>query len=314
MPTVRPRMRRRPHDAVPPVHERLARITEGRLKDHVIRISGTRHHQSAPGPLEAAADYIRDQFGAAGLSVRTQRFNALNYRNRNIIGSMRLRRRGPGRSRPPLILAAHYDTVTDSPGADDNASGVAVMLEAARMLADLPLPVPIVFIGFAQEEQNRLGSSLYAREARRAGRRLHGIIVLECVGYVSLHPRSQQVPKGLPVAIPDVGDFLGVVGNLEAAGLKAGLERAARSYVPDLPLVGLLVTDAGSGFPDTRRSDHASFWDAGYPALMLTDTAEFRNPAYHRPGDIPEALDFAFMAKVTRAITGYLMELGMGEE
>jgi len=314
MPTVRPRMRRRPDEAVPSVHERLAGITEGRLKEHVERIAGVRHHQSAPESLEAAADYVRDQLAEAGLSIRTQRFDALNYPNRNIIGSMRPSRRGPARSRAPLILAAHYDTVTDSPGADDNASGVAVMLETARVLADLPLSVPIIFIGFAQEEQDRLGSSLYAREARRTGRRLHGIIVLECVGYVSLQPRSQQVPKGLPVAIPDVGNFLGVVGNHEAAGLKAGLETAARTYVPDLPLVGLLVTDAGSGFPDTRRSDHASFWDAGYPALMLTDTAEFRNPAYHRPGDIPETLDFAFMAKAARAITGYLMDLGMGEE
>lgn len=313
MPIDRPRSLRRPRDAGGIIHERIARITEARLTEHLRRMVGIRHHASAPDALEAAADYITDQFRAAGLAIHTHRFDAFGHRNRNIVGSTRDGSEGD-RRRPRLILAAHYDTVSTSPGADDNASGVAVMLEAARLLGGLSLSVPFGFIGFAQEEQDCLGSSQYALKARRAGLPIRGVIVLECVGYASQKPRSQKVLNGIPVATPDVGDFLGVVGNAAAAELKEGFETAAIRYVPDLPLVGLLVPDAGHGFPDTRRSDHAPFWDAGYPALMMTDTANFRNPAYHQPTDRIETLDLSYMVKVTKAITAYLTGVGMKEE
>jgi Peptidase family M28 len=313
MPIDRPRSLRGRRDTEGIIRDRIAQITESRLMEHLRRIVGVRHHGSAPEALEAAADYITEQFRAAGLAIHTHRFDAFGHRNRNIVGSTHDGFRGL-RRRARLILAAHYDTVSTSPGADDNASGVAVMLETARLLGGLSLSVPFVFIGFAQEEQDCLGSAHYASKARRAGFRIRGVIVLECVGYASQKPRSQQVLNGIPVAIPDVGDFLGVVGNSAAAELKGGFETAANRYVPDLPLVGLLVPDAGHGFPDTRRSDHAPFWDAGYPALMMTDTANFRNPAYHRPSDRIETLDFSYMVKVTKAITAYLTHVGIKEE
>jgi Zn-dependent M28 family amino/carboxypeptidase len=213
-----------------------------------------------------------------------------------------------------LILAAHYDTVAQSPGADDNASGVAVMLEAARRLADLDRPGRWVFIGFAQEEQHCLGSTLYAIKARRSGLHIQGMIALECVGYASHKSGSQQRLRELPVAIPDVGNFLGIVGNPEAAAFKQQFENAAGCFVSDLPLVSLVVPNAGHDFPDTRRSDHAPFWDAGYPALMLTDTANFRNPWYHQPGDRLETLDLPYMAKVTKAIVAFFAEAALKEE
>jgi Zn-dependent M28 family amino/carboxypeptidase len=213
-----------------------------------------------------------------------------------------------------LILAAHYDTVAQSPGADDNASGVAVMIEAARTLADLDQPYRWVFIGFAQEEQNCLGSTLYAINARRSGLNLRGMIALECVGYASQKPGTQKRLTEFPLAIPDVGNFLGVVGNPEGAALKQGFESAAGHFVPALPVVGLVVPNAGLDFPDTRRSDHAPFWDAGYPALMLTDTANFRNPWYHQPGDRLETLDLPYMAKVAKAIVAFLAEAALTEE
>ena len=314
MPTVRPRPLDPSSHPERIISNLLSQITEARLMEHLKRIVGVRHHGTAPEALEAAGDYITEQFRVTGLAIRTQWFEAFGHRNRNIVGSVRGRSKGHPPRRPPLILGAHYDTVSRSPGADDNASGVAVMLEAARLLSGLPLSVPLVFIGFSQEEQHCLGSTLYAIRAGQAGTRIQGVIVLECVGYASRQSRSQQPLKGLPVAIPDVGDFLGVVGNPEAAGLKAGFEKAASHYVPDLPLVSLLVPDAGHGFPDTRRSDHAPFWDAGYPALMMTDTADFRNPAYHQPGDTLETLDLSYMVNVTKAIVAYLADVGISKD
>jgi Zn-dependent M28 family amino/carboxypeptidase len=283
------------------------------LKEHLKRIVGIRHHRSAPAALEAAGDYITDQFRAAGLSVRHHGFEAFGHQNRNVVGSIR-DRAGNVTGRPLLILAAHYDTVAQSPGADDNASGVAVMLETARTLADLDRPGRVLFIGFAQEEQQCLGSTHYALKARRSGLNIRGMIALECVGYASHETGSQQRLTELPIPVPDVGNFLGVVGNPEAAALKQRFESAAGRFVPDLPVVGLVVPNAGRDFPDTRRSDHAPFWDVGYPALMLTDTANFRNPWYHQPGDRLETLDLPYMAKVTRAIVAFLVEAALTEE
>ncbi|MBI3812246.1 MAG: M20/M25/M40 family metallo-hydrolase [Nitrospirae bacterium] len=282
--------------------------------EHLKRMVGVRHHGTAPEALEAAGDYITEQFREAGLKVRNHWFEAFGHRNRNIIVTNRGHLSGNSKREPPLILGAHYDTVSYSPGADDNASGVAVMLEAARWLAHLKILKPLVFIGFAQEEQHCLGSTLYAINRRRAGARIRGMIALECVGYASAQPGSQQNVKGLPVAIPDTGNFLGVVGNPEAAELKERFEKTSGRYVPDLPLIGLLVPDAGHGFPDTRRSDHSPFWDAGYPALMMTDTANFRNPAYHQPGDTLETLDLSYMVNVTKAMVAYLADINMKEE
>jgi Zn-dependent M28 family amino/carboxypeptidase len=281
--------------------------------DHLNRMVGVRHHQSAPKALEAAGDYITGQFRSSGLTIRNHWFEAFGHRNRNIIATNRGRLSGNLKSEPPLILGAHYDTVSHSPGADDNASGVAVMLEAARSLGHLKTPKPLLFIGFAQEEQHCLGSTLYAIKMRRAGVRIRGMIALECVGYATTESGSQQHVRGLPITLPDRGDFLGVVGNPEAAELKDGFEKAVKRYVPDLPLIGLLVPDAGHGYPDTRRSDHSPFWDAGFPALMMTDTANFRNPAYHQPGDSLETLNLSYMEKVTKAIVAYLMDVSMKE-
>ena len=314
MPIVRPKRPRPRNNRDRVIQELIAQISEARLTEHLKRIVGVRHHGTAPDALEAAGDYITDQFRSAGLKVHPHWFEAFGHRNRNIVATNPGHLSGNMKREAPLILGAHYDTVSRSPGADDNASGVAVMLEAARLLSSIPLSVPLVFIGFAQEEQHCLGSTLYAIKARRMGVRIRGVVVLECVGYASQKPDSQQPLKGLPVAIPDTGNFLGVVGNPEAAGLKERFEKAAGRYVPDLPLVGLLVPDAGHGFPDTRRSDHAPFWDAGYPALMMTDTANFRNPAYHQLGDTLETLDLSYMVKVTKAVVACLAHIGMMEE
>lgn len=289
-------VRDRPFDSA---QDRPFDLTQNRLRSHVEALVGERHHVSSPAALGRARQYLTDQFHGLGLAVSPHHVEAFGQTFRNVIATV------PGQSLtlPPLIVAAHYDTVSGSPGADDNASGLAVLLEVARCLQDVRLARTVRLIGFCLEEENLLGSLAYAASLREGYEDIQGAVVLECVGYCRREAGSQAVPPGLPIAVPSVGDFLGIVGNLRSANLVAGIEEAARRHVPDLKTVSLLVPGNGELLPDTRRSDHAAFWEHGYPAVMLTDTANFRNPHYHRPTDTMETLDFQFLAAVAGAVT-----------
>ncbi len=268
---------------------------------HLRTLIGERHPVTAPASLRRTEAYLAEQFTLLGLDVSTHPFRALGETYRNVIGTI------GGLSPSPLIIAAHYDTVEGSPGADDNASALAVMLEVARSLRGVPLARSVRFIAFCLEEENLLGSLAYASSLRSAGEAICGAIVLECVGYARSEEGSQQQPP--PIAVPSVGDFLGIVGNAASAPLVKAVEAAANQAVPDLKTVSLVVPGNGELLPDTRRSDHAAFWHHGYPAVMLTDTANFRNPHYHRPTDTLETLNLAFMEQVARAVTAAAIEL-----
>jgi Zn-dependent M28 family amino/carboxypeptidase len=272
---------------------------------HLRALVGERHPLTAPGALRQAEDYLVEQFRSLGLQVSSHAFEGLGGTYRNVIATM-----PPSppsldavRPLPPLIVAGHYDTVEGSPGADDNASALAVMLEVARCLLEVPLNREVRFIAFCLEEENLLGSLAYVSSLKNAVREIAGAIVLECVGYTSAAEGSQQKPPGLPIVLPTVGDFLGIVGNAKSAPLVQAIEGAAKQNVPDLKTVSLLVPGNGELLPDTRRSDHAAFWHYGYPAVMLTDTANFRNPNYHQPTDTLDTLDLNFMEKVAKAVT-----------
>ena len=289
------------------------------LLSHLGTLIGERHPVTAPASLRRAEAYLAEQFTLLGLDVSTHPFRALGETYRNVIGTML-----PQKASPPLIIAAHYDTVEGSPGADDNASALSVMLEVARSLRGVPLARSVRFIAFCLEEENLLGSLAYASSLQAAGEAICGAIVLECVGYARSEEGSQQPPptgmgaswrawggrvQKIPTAVPSVGDFLGIVGNAASAPLVKAVEAAANQAVPDLKTVSLVVPGNGELLPDTRRSDHAAFWHHGYPAVMLTDTANFRNPHYHRPTDTLETLNLAFMEQVARAVTAAAIEL-----
>jgi len=282
------------------------------LLSHLGTLIGERHPVTAPASLRRAEAYLAEQFTLLGLDVSTHPFRARGETYRNVIGTM-LPQKGDspraegGLSPSPLIIAAHYDTVEGSPGADDNASALAVMLEVARSLRGVPLARSVRFIAFCLEEENLLGSLAYASSLQAAGEAICGAIVLECVGYARSEEGSQQQPP--PIAVPSVGDFLGIVGNAASAPLVKAVEAAANQAVPDLKTISLVVPGNGELLPDTRRSDHAAFWHHGYPAVMLTDTANFRNPHYHRPTDTLETLNLAFMEQVARAVTAAAIEL-----
>jgi Zn-dependent M28 family amino/carboxypeptidase len=187
------------------------------------------------------------------------------------------------------------------------------MLEAARRLRTTPMRRSVRFIAFCLEEAELLGSLAYAARLRQDAQALYGAIVLECVGYASTAPGSQQAPPGLPLAVPTVGDFLGIVGNELSAGLVRAIERSSSQAVQELKTFSLVVPGQGELFPDTRRSDHAAFWAHGYPAIMLTDTANFRNPHYHQPTDVLATLDLEFMARVTDALVAGTRDLAASE-
>ena len=216
-----------------------------------------------------------------------------------------------------LLIIAHYDTVADSPGADDNASGVALLLELARVLAGQRLRKSVEFVAVNLEENERdcepkgqglRGSRALVQHAREQGWSIDGVVVLESVAYA--RPDAvQTAPAGLPIAVPEIGNFIAVIGNQASAQLVQAFLDVAERCQPTLPKVPLVVPGNGELFPDTRRSDHAPFWDAGYPAIMLTDTTNFRNPHYHQPSDTLETLNLDFAAAVGQAAAEFLMHL-----
>src|SRR5712692_7556161 len=204
---------------------------------HLHALIAERHPLSSPAALRCAEDYLAEQFRLLGLDVSAHPFKALGDTYRNVIGTMRLQKGDSphvegGLSPSPLLIAAHYDTVLGSPGADDNASALAVMLEAARCLREVTLSREVRFIAFCLEEENLLGSLAYASWLRESKQEISGAIVLECVGYARTEEGSQKKPSGVPIAVPSVGDFLAIVGNQTSTGLVAAVEGAAKQHVP----------------------------------------------------------------------------------
>jgi Zn-dependent M28 family amino/carboxypeptidase len=282
-----------------------------RLRTHAEAVSGLRHGRRNFLQLEEKSRYIEETFLSFGLQTAIQEVPFRGRRYRNLIATIE----GADCERPRLLLGAHYDAFPGTPGADDNASGVAVLLEAARLARHWRPAATVEFVAFTLEEFQDLfgfiliGSRHFTRKARRAGHEYRGALILESVGYTAREDGSQRIPPVVKVDAPRRGDFLAVVANRPSRPLMESFCAAARKSSPDLPLVSCQVPFSGYLVPQARLSDHASFWSRGYPALMLTDTAMFRNPHYHRAGDTVATLDFSFMAKVTRAVVGVLCML-----
>ena len=205
-------------------------------------------------------------------------------------------------SEPFVLVGAHYDSVPGSPGADDNASAVAALLGCAAAFAGGRYPVMLV--AFNREEDGFIGSREFVEEFVRDQRiQIRSAHILEMVGYASDSPDSQHLPTGLPIQLPSIGNFLGLLANDQSAGAMRSILELSRSYTPALPVTGLtVVPGAERAFPVLARSDHVPFWNSDIPALMWTDTAEFRNPNYHRPSDTPDTLNYAFLKQVTQLL------------
>ncbi len=264
-----------------------------RLSSDLKRFVRERHPDSSPKSLHETALYLRQRFSELRLSTTSHTVTRQGAAYQNMIGMT------SSSAEHPLFIAAHYDTVAGSPGADDNASALAVLLDVAYQIRGLRLKRPVGFIAFCLEEEDLRGSRAFVAQLKQSAQAIQGAIVLECVGYARHEEGTQKIPPGVPVAVPSVGNFLAVIGNQRSQALTMAVAKAVSACVPVVPLV---VPGNGEELPDTRRSDHTSFWEQGFPAVMLTDTANFRNPHYHRPTDTMDTLDLKFMASVADGV------------
>ncbi|MBI4549951.1 MAG: M28 family peptidase [Candidatus Omnitrophica bacterium] len=264
------------------------------IRRHLENTLGDRYPFSSRSRIPQVEEYVLSEFRRYGLATSRDevQFNGAVFSN--LIAEI------PG-SPDAVIVAAHHDAVEGSPGADDNASGLAALLQCAQLLAGRKMRRTVRFISFHLEEFGMIGSADYVRRLKAQGQSVAGMVSLEMIGYTDSARGSQQMPAALKWKYPDRGDFIGLVANGRSKQLLDSYARALRR-VPGLPVETLTVPFNGWVFPATRLSDHSPFWDAGYPALLVTDTSFFRNPHYHLPSDTLSTLDLEFIAKVTEGV------------
>jgi hypothetical protein len=256
--------------------------------------------------LEAAAQYVEDRFRDFGYQVREQPFEARGRTVKNLEAAL------TGGSEI-VVVGAHYDTVQGSPGADDNASGIAAVLEIARLLAPMKFARTVRFVAFVNEESpffqsKQMGSLMYAREARRRGERIAAMISVESIGFYSDEAGSQRYPFPFGLLYPATANFIGFVANPSSRTL---LRRAIASFRTRATIPSEGASPPG-WIPGVGWSDHWSFWEEGYEAIMVTDTAPYRNPLYHTAGDTPGTLDPERMTRVVSGLARVVAELAGG--
>ena len=255
--------------------------------------------------LNAAADFIEDSFSRAGLPPRRDIYELEGRACHNIEAEIR------GVRPEIVVIGAHYDSVFGSPGANDNGSGVAALLALARRFAGKPGGHTLRFVAFANEEPpyfqtEQMGSFVYASRCKARGDQVSAMISLETIGYFSDAPRSQTYPSlGIGAFYPTTGNFIGFVGNVRSRAL---LRRAIGLFRQQerLPSEGAALP---SFIPGVGWSDQWAFWQQGYPAIMVTDTAPFRYPHYHAATDMPDKLDYDRFALVVSGVEKTIAEL-----
>jgi len=262
-----------------------------------------------PSRLEAAAGYLETTLRDLGLSVRSQPFETSGVTVRN------LEIESTGHSRPEeiVVVGAHYDSVVGSPGANDNATGVAALIELSRLLVDHDRARSVRFALFVNEEApfyrtRDMGSLRYARRAKERGERIVAMLSLETIGYFSEDEGSQHYPFPFGFFYPSRGNFVGFVGNLASRSL---VRRSVASFRKHsrLPAEALAAPGWITGI---GWSDHWSFWQQGYPGVMVTDTALFRYEPYHTARDTPDQVRFEHLARVVAGLEKVVLDLAGG--
>lgn len=287
---------------LPPADEEMLQLKQ-RLETHIRFLSeeiGPRNLAHA-GSLEQALSYLGGVFSEIGYVTSEHVFDV----GRNMVRNLEVEI--PGTTHPDeiLVVGAHYDTQANAPGADDNASGVAGVVEIARLLSGKTFARTVRFLAFVNEEPPyfqgmTMGSLVYARRCHERGDHITGAVVLEMIGYYSDEPGSQQYPRPFNLVFPSRGNYIGFVSNSSSAAFLRQCIGAFRQSA-QFPSEGAICPDR---IPDAGFSDHWSFWQQGYPAIMVTDTAYYRNTYYHTPEDTADKLDFESMARVVHGLAG----------
>jgi hypothetical protein len=285
-----------------------------RLRAHVRAIAATEHNTANPAALERAAQHIETTLAAEGYQIRRQQYRAGGQLVRNIAVSLS---NLPAHARPEriFIVGAHYDSAPGAPGANDNGSGTAAVLELARLLKTMQPGhgTEIQFVFFVNEEPpwfngDQMGSRRHAQALRRQGQHVEAALILETIGWYSQARNSQRLPPELAGRYPDTGNFIAFVGTLASSALVRQALAAFRAN-SDFPAEGLAAPAYIEG---VTLSDHSSYNRYGYPALMITDTAFLRYPYYHTAGDTEDKLDYASLARVVTGLTRTIAALAGG--
>lgn len=288
------------HGPLPPLSEE-GRHLRDHLRRHVTTLAGTIGGRSVSrySGLQASATYLKDQLAAQGFRVGEQVFTVQGQEVRNI----EVERQGTNKPDEIVVIGAHYDTTGNLPGANDNATGTAAVLEIARYFRDKAADRSLRLVLFVNEEPpyfqtDAMGSLVYARRCRERKENIVAMLSLETLGYYSDEPSSQQYPAGLQAGLPDAANFIGFVSNVSSAQLLRRVVRHFRSTTR-FPAEGAAAPDH---IPGVGWSDHWSFWQQGYPAVMVTDTAPYRYPYYHTAEDTPDKIDYDRLARVVRGL------------
>ena len=274
------------------------------LETHLIQIARERDPYLATAGHFFVQEYIRADFSQWG-SVEIHTFEVAGKVYENLIlnlpSDFKTGKDNLSPNLSPILIAAHYDAVPGSPGADDNATGVAVLLELARIFATQPTRYPMRLVAKDMEESGLLGSADYVAKLVKEKQKLRLMMSLEMIGYCDANPGTQNYPAPLlDKFYPSTGDFIALIGNLKTLPDLFRLRNSFRKSGTKSEF--LPVPNNGKIVSATRRSDHAPFWDAGYRAMMVTDTSFMRNPHYHKPSDRIDTLDLDFLTGVCRGL------------
>ena len=281
-------------------------VISGNLRRHVAAIASREHNFLKAAELEAAARYIEKALAGSGLTVASQHFLSGPAEVRNIEVEIR----GGARASEIVIVGAHYDSAPGAPGANDNGSGVAAVIELARLFAAEKPARTMRLVAFVNEEPpfyhtDAMGSRHYARRSKERGENILAMLSLETIGYYSDLPGSQRYPFPLGLFYPSTGNFIAFVSNLTSRALLHETLASFRRHA-GIPSEGVA---APAFIPGVDWSDHWSFWREGWPALMVTDTAPYRYFHYHTGEDTPDKVDYERLARVVTGLHGMLREL-----
>ena len=283
-------------------------ISANRLESHVYKLAGEigEHNIFHPNALKDAANYIRQEWQHQGYEVTPHTYTVKGMECANL----EITSKGTKHDDGIILIGAHYDSVMGSPGANDNGSGIAALLELSRLFINAQHKTTVRFVAFANEEPpffywSNMGSMVYAKQAKQREDKINYMISLETIGYYDTQPASQHYPPLLKHFYPQTGNFIAFVSNLRS---RRTMLQAVKTFrkVTDFPVEYIATLAA---VPGVSWSDHLSFWRQGYKAFMITDTAFYRYPYYHTAQDTPDKLMYEPFAKMTNGLFLMLLSL-----